>query len=222
MAEQTPGYPGDSEQGESSRDQEEEEEVLLEAHSCPSFSCGRNQGMEEQSSLMAGRPVHVPPVVGSLVNAYVICRRKAWLMYRQISPDEDNVFLHMGRLIQGQSYGRERKEVRLEHLSLDLIRRDDENLIVAEVKKSSRARAAARMQLAFYLYELREMGIEAKGELLFPEERRRERMVLDESLAQQVEHLKESVLMLVLQEQAPPPERTSFCNKCAYTEFCWA
>jgi CRISPR-associated exonuclease Cas4 len=47
-------------------------------------------------------------------------------------------------------------------------------------------------------------------------------MVLDENLAQQVEQLKESILMLVLQQQAPLPERTSFCNKCAYAEFCWA
>jgi len=178
--------------------------------------------MEERGFVIADQPVHVPPVVGSLVNAYIICHRKAWLMYRQISPDEDNTLLHIGRLIQRDTYGREQKELRLEHLVLDLIRRNDEDLIVAEVKKSSRGLEAARMQLAFYLYELRRMGIEAKGELLFPTERRRERMVLDESLARRVEHLKEDILTLVLQESAPRPERKSFCKNCAYAEFCWA
>ena len=178
--------------------------------------------MEEHDSLMTGKPINLPPIVGSLVNAYIICHRKAWLMYRQISPDEDNTLLHIGRLIQSQSYSRERKEVRLEHLSLDLIRRNDEDLIVAEVKKSSRVLEAAEMQLAFYLYELRGMGIEAKGELLFPEERRRERIILDENLAQKVERIKENILGLVLQETAPLPERTSLCEKCAYAEFCWA
>lgn len=143
-------------------------------------------------------------------------------MSRQICPDEDNTLLHLGRLIQNQSYGRERKEVRLEHLCLDLIRREEETLIVAEVKKSSRVREAARMQLAFYLYELEQMGIEARGELLFPEERQREQLVLDEKLSQRVEEIKGCIVSLVLQEQPPLPERNTFCNKCAYAEFCWA
>lgn len=161
-------------------------------------------------------------VVGSYVQAYLICPRQVWLMSRQICPDEDNVYLELGRLIGAQAYGRERKEVRLEHLSIDLVRRGGRDFIVGEVKKSSRAREAARMQLAFYLYELREMGIEAEGELLFPDERRRERLILDDSLARQVEELKIRVLTLIYRDQPPPPEKIHFCNKCAYAEFCWA
>lgn len=161
-------------------------------------------------------------IVGSLVQAYQICPRQAWLMSRQICPDEDNVYLQLGRLIGAQSFGRERKEVRLEHLCIDLVRRGGQDFVIGEVKKSSRAREAARMQLAFYLYELREMGIEAEGELLFPEERRRERVVLDESLARQVEELKARILALIAQDQAPLPEKICFCGKCAYAEFCWA
>lgn len=161
-------------------------------------------------------------VVGSLVQAYHICPRQAWLMSRQICPDEDNVYLQLGRLIGAQSYGRERKEVRLEHLNIDLVRRGGRDFVVGEVKKSSRAREAARMQLAFYLYELREMGIEAEGELLFPEERRRERLILDENLSRQVENLKARILALIGQDKAPLPEKIRFCGKCAYAEFCWA
>ncbi|MGQ9712945.1 MAG: CRISPR-associated protein Cas4 [Desulfotomaculales bacterium] len=161
-------------------------------------------------------------VVGSFIQAYLICPRQVWLMSRQICPDEDNVYLELGRLIGAQAYGRERKEVRLEHLSIDLVRRGGRDFIVGEVKKSSRAREAARMQLAFYLYELREMGIEAEGELLFPEERRRERLILDENLAREVENLKARVLALIYRDQAPPPEKSRFCGKCAYAEFCWA
>ncbi|MGB9792399.1 MAG: CRISPR-associated protein Cas4 [Thermacetogeniaceae bacterium] len=161
-------------------------------------------------------------IVGSLVQAYLICHRQAWLMSRQICPDEDNVYLQLGRLIGEESFGRERKEVRLEHLCIDLVRRGGRDLVIGEVKKSSRARDAARMQLAFYLYELREMGIEAEGELLFPEERERERVVLDEELIEQVERLKNQILALILKDHPPLPERTRFCSKCAYAEFCWA
>lgn len=164
----------------------------------------------------------VPRVVGSLVQAFHVCPRQVWLLSRQICPDEDNVFLELGRLIGRQSYGRERREVRLGHLAIDLVRRGERQFVVGEVKKSSRAREAARMQLAFYLYELREMGIEAEGELLFPEERRRERVILDEALARRVEEIKRRISALMAEELPPPPARIPYCAKCAYGELCWA
>lgn len=161
-------------------------------------------------------------ITGSIVQAYMVCPRQAWLASRQICPDEDNVYLALGRLIDKQSYGREKKEVRLEHLCLDLVRRGDKQLVVGEVKKSSRAREAAMLQLAFYLYELAAMGIEAEGELLFPEERRKERVFLDENLAQQVNKIKVQIAELIRRDQPPPPEKIKRCVKCAYAELCWA
>lgn len=163
-----------------------------------------------------------PKVIGSYVQAFLICPRQVWLMSRQVCPDEDHELLQIGRLIQSQSYARERKEVHIEHLALDLVRRAGKNFVVAEVKKSSRAAEAARMQLAFYLYELKQMGLEAEGELLFPEERTRQKVVLDEALIEEVESLKRKIAILVGQPLPPPPERVKFCSKCAYAEFCWA
>lgn len=171
----------------------------------------------------SGKVAEEATVVGSLVQAYSICPRQAWLMGRQITPDEDNVYLQLGRLIQSQSYSRERKELRFEHMVLDVIRREDKTFVVAEVKKSSRASEAARLQLGFYLYELKRMGIEAEGELLFPEERYRETVVLDENLEREIEEIKKKIQDL-LHQPFPPrlEERGRFCGKCAYNEFCWA
>ncbi len=161
-------------------------------------------------------------ITGSMVQAYMVCPRQAWLASRQICPDEDNVYLALGRLIDQQSYGREKKEIRLGHLCLDLIRRGNKQLVIGEVKKSSRAREAARLQLAFYLHELEAMGIKAEGELLFPEERRKERLFLDETLSRQVAQIKFEITALLNREYPPPPEKIRLCSKCAYAELCWA
>lgn len=161
-------------------------------------------------------------ITGSMVQAYMVCPRQAWLTSRQICPDEDNVYLALGRLIDQQSYGREKKEIRLGHLCLDLIRRGSKQLVVGEVKKSSRAREAARFQLAFYLHELAAMGIKAEGELLFPEERRKERVLLDEAMSVQVAQIKLEITALLNREYPPLPEKIRFCSKCAYAELCWA
>lgn len=161
-------------------------------------------------------------ITGSIVNAYFICPRKAWLMSRQISPDEDYLYLHLGRLIQEQAYSREKKEVHLDHLCIDVIKKEGETLVIGEVKKSSRGKGAARMQLVFYLYELRSMGIEAKGKLLFPEERKGEEIILDEKWALKIEKVKQEIGSLVQQLLPPPPCWSSYCSKCAYAELCWA
>ncbi len=161
-------------------------------------------------------------ITGSMIQAYIICPRQAWLTSRQICPDEDNIYLALGRLIDQQSYGRERKEVRLGHLCLDLIRRGGKQLVVGEVKKSSRALEAAKLQLAFYLHELAALGIEAEGELLFPEERRKEKVVLDEAMSKQVTEIKSEVTSLISREQPPLPHKNRRCSKCAYAELCWA
>lgn len=161
-------------------------------------------------------------VTGSIVQSFIMCPRQAWLSARQICPDEDNTNLALGRLISQETYKREKKEIRLGHLCLDLVKRGDRQLIVGEVKKSSRAREAARMQLAFYLYELAEMGLEAEGELLFPEEKRKESLVMSDELILQVQELKEKIIELIAREKPPPLERISACKKCAYAELCWA
>ena len=44
---------------------------------------------------------------------------------------------------------------------------------MGEIKKSSRFEKVAIMQLAFYLYRLKEKGISVEGELLIPKERRK-------------------------------------------------
>lgn len=161
-------------------------------------------------------------ITGSMVQAFTVCPRQAWLASRKICPDEDNIYLALGRLIDQQSYGREKKEIRLGHLCLDLVRRDNRQLVVGEVKKSSRAQEAARLQLAFYLHELADMGIEAEGELLFPEERRRERIILDETLSRQIIRIKTEINSLINKEHPPPPQKIRQCAKCAYAELCWA
>ena len=94
--------------------------------------------------------------------------------------------------------------------------------MVAEVKKSSRAKEAAVRQLLYYLYELKKMGIEAEGELLFPEERRRQTVKLDAEAEAETEKLIAQVKADIAQPFPPASVRTKACSKCAYAEFCWA
>jgi len=87
-------------------------------------------------------------------------------MAHELNPNQEDSFLEIGRLIHDDSYKREKKEISVSNMKIDLIKKKDGELIVGEIKKSSHFELPARMQLAFYLYKLRKRGIDAKGELL--------------------------------------------------------
>ncbi|TCL68464.1 CRISPR-associated Cas4 family exonuclease [Hydrogenispora ethanolica] len=167
---------------------------------------------------MAGSEINV---TATLIWYYYICHREVWLMARQITPDQDNSNLEIGRVIQDQRYAREKKEVDLGGLKVDILKREGGELVIAEVKKSSRFKESARMQLAFYIKSLKTHGVIARGELRFPEEKQKEAVILDEQLEQELDRAEREILRIAYLEQPPRPEKIQWCKRCAYNEFCW-
>lgn len=161
-------------------------------------------------------------VTGTHIWYYHICPRETWLIAHQIVADQDDSNIDYGRFMQERVYERDKKEITVGHLKLDIMKSKEGQLVIGEVKKSSATKESARMQLLFYLYELKQMGVIATGELLFPEERRKEHVELDEQAILQVERLKNAIIELVQQKYPPPPQKNKYCKKCAYSELCWS
>ena len=161
-------------------------------------------------------------ITGTLIWYAMICPREVWLMAHEIEPDEGDTRLQWGRFLSEMSYPRSRRrEIALPGMKLDLIERHGPQVVVAEVKASSRFVEAARMQVLFYLWRLREMGVEAEGELRFPKERRREQVVLDAEAEAQLCAVMQRVEAVMQQPTPPPARRIHYCRACAYREFCW-
>ena len=161
-------------------------------------------------------------VTGTLIWYYYICKREVWLMAHHLEPDEDNPLIELGRLISDTTYKRDTKQVHLESIIIDLTKLDDEKLVIGEVKKSSKFRDSARMQLCYYLYVLRDYGIEAEGELLFPKEKKKEKVALNDETVRKLENDIQDIKKIALQELPPPAVRIRYCTNCAYNEFCWS
>ncbi len=161
-------------------------------------------------------------ITGTLVWYYAICPREAWLMAHEVEPEREFGLLAEGRLNQEAHYERATKELSLPGMKLDQVRRENGHLIVSEVKKSSRFLPATRLQLGYYLWRLREEGVEASGEVLVPKERKREVVELTPELAARVEETLEEIGALVQRPSPPPAVKIPFCKRCAYAEFCWS
>ncbi len=154
-----------------------------------------------------------------LVQSFVICPREAWMEAHGIHGDQDQENLSIGRLVHETSYRRSRKEIFVDQLlKIDLFQKE----LVAEVKRSSRHKKSARLQLAYYLYYLKhEKGLELKGILLFPKERRTEKLELTPKLERQIEDLLQEMKRVLKAAAPPPPVRIPYCRSCSFLEICW-
>lgn len=161
-------------------------------------------------------------VNGTLIWYYYVCKREVWLIAHNINADQDNEFLDVGRFIHENSYKRDRKEINVGNVKLDVLQRDEGRWVVGEVKKSSKYVLSAKMQLLYYLWILKEMGIDVKGELLFPEEKKRVEVLADEESLKELKSAEEDIVRIINQSMPPVAQRIPFCKNCAYLEFCWA
>jgi len=161
-------------------------------------------------------------VTGTLVWYYYICPREVWLMSRQINPDENDANIDWGRYLHQYAYNRDKKEVTVGNSRFDFVRTVDGQLVVFEIKKSDRFKKSATMQLLFYLYTLKERGVEAKGELRFPEQKKTETVVLTPEAEEELLLALQEIRRVISLEKPPVAKQIKYCSKCAYQELCWA
>jgi CRISPR-associated exonuclease Cas4 len=164
-------------------------------------------------------------VRGYELNAWVVCPRKCWFIQRQLMMEAHSPFVELGRLIHHEAlHERPSREPTLTEVPIEGFARIDKiaGELVYEIKRSPRKQEAHRLQLLYYLYLLRERGLNLKGVLHYPEQNRREIVELDDEGLQTLQNALEALQQLrnsPLPPQVPRP--MTICRTCAYQELCW-
>lgn len=163
-------------------------------------------------------------IAPSVYNASNICPRQAWLLSRQLTADQQNTYLDIGRFISEESFTREKKEIYIPDLAakIDYIKRKDGTLFVAEVKKSSATMTSGIEQLKYYMYLLSQKGIKTKGIIKIPKEKKSEEIELTEEDKDRISKKVHEITLLLAQNNPPPALRISYCKHCAHYEFCFS
>lgn len=161
-------------------------------------------------------------ITGTYVWYYCICKREVWLLSRGITPDQSDENMEIGRFLHEKAYAREKKEIDFYGMKLDILKNESGQIVIGEIKKSSKYLESAEMQLLYYLHELEQMGINAEGILLIPEEKKRYPIILDKEGKRKLNEIFEGILEVVTSELPPRPVRITFCKNCAYNELCWS
>lgn len=160
------------------------------------------------------------PVTGTQVNYYFTCKRKLWLFFNYLEMEHTSDLVDMGRLIHESTYPREtKKEVTLDGIKIDFI---DSLGVIHEIKKTPKVEEAHIWQLKYYLYALKERGVEGiRGELNYPKLKRVKAIELEEGDKERIGEILEDIRRIVAEEKPPEPVKIPICKNCSYFELCW-
>lgn len=157
---------------------------------------------------------------GTKVNYYFICKRKLWLFSKGISMEDNSDRVLSGKLIHEDAYPRMKKR---ERLIDDLLRVDIlDGEYVREIKISSKMSLSDKMQLIYYLFYLKQLGINKKGLLNYVKEKKQEEIELTEEMEEKIKEVLIDIKNIVQSEVPPKLKRLPYCTQCAYYEFCFA
>ncbi|WP_297897039.1 CRISPR-associated protein Cas4 [Methanobrevibacter sp.] len=154
-----------------------------------------------------------------MVQYYISCKRELWFYANRINMNYNNEDITIGNLIHEKSYSRENKEIHFENMAFDFVKKK-EGITIFEVKKSSKLTEPAKYQLLYYLYNMKKSGIDARGILVYPEERKREKIQLTSDLEEEMEDIIESIEEIVSFNKPPIAEKKHYCKKCSFYELC--
>jgi len=143
-------------------------------------------------------------------------------MGHHIKPDEGNKNVEIGRTIHENSYLRNKKETSLPGMRLDIISKEDGEVLVGEIKKSSRSLKASEMQLLYYLFRLDKDQVRVRGRLYFPKEKKNIDIDLDQRSKDEIEKALEDIREIISRNVPPKAQAIPFCRNCAYRELCWS
>lgn len=158
-------------------------------------------------------------ISGTQVYYYFVCKRKLWYFSNELSMEQGNENVILGKLLDENSYKRENKHIMIDNtINIDFIA---EHRVLHEVKKSRKIEEAGVWQLKYYLYYLKNRGVSGlKGRIDYPLLKQCVDAELSDEDEQRLETILAEINSIVSQNLPPKQTQSRICKACAYYDFC--
>lgn len=162
-------------------------------------------------------------ITATHINYFFICHRKLWLFANGIRMEHTSDTVYEGKLIGETTYPhRPEKHTEIEINGSKIDFYDAKNKVVHEVKKSDKAEEAHEWQVKYYLWLLRQNGVEdAKGVLEYPKLRETKEVVLTSADEVHLQSVAAQIKRIVEDEHCPAVINAKICKSCSYQDFCY-
>jgi RecB family exonuclease len=151
---------------------------------------------------------------------YVVCARKLWYFYHEIQMEQDNENVKIGKIIDETSYRRDNKHINIDNvINIDFIRNQG---VLHEVKKSKKIEEAGLLQVKYYLYYLKNRGVDSiKAKIDYPLLKQTLEVELLEKDIEMIEKALNDVENIVEKKTPPTLQKKNICKACAYYDLCY-
>lgn len=162
-------------------------------------------------------------ITGTHFNYYFICHRKLWLFSNGIQMEHTSDLVLEGKLIHETTYPRRSEryqEIELDGIKIDYY--DAKSKTIHEVKKSDKLEEAHEWQLKYYMYILKENGIDGvTGILEYPSLRKTREICLSTLDEKQINDFRFEISEIINGDDCPEKIKIPACKNCSYHDFCW-
>lgn len=157
---------------------------------------------------------------GTQINYYFLCKKKLWYFVHNIEMEQNSDAVYLGKLIHETSYEREHKEIDIDDtIKIDFIGRDR---VIHEVKKSDRVEEPHIWQLKYYIWYLKQKGVEGvTGKINYPRLRKTEDVFLEAGDSGKIEVILKEIKEITEAEMPPAVCKMKLCMNCSYADMCW-
>ncbi len=159
-------------------------------------------------------------VTGLMIYYYFICQRKLWYFANEINMEQNSELVSIGKTIDETSYKREKKSILIDNtINIDFIK---DGAVLHEVKKTKAIEEAGIWQLKYYMYYLKQKGVETlEAKIDYPLLRQTKEIVLEKEDVEIIENVIKNIQEIVTKEKPPEVIKEKICKKCSYYDLCY-
>lgn len=159
-------------------------------------------------------------ITGVMIYYYFVCKRKLWYFVHEINMENENENVQLGKLLDESSYQRDDKHINIDNvINIDFFKEHKE---LHEVKKSRSIEEAGIWQVKYYLYYLKQRGVDGlKARIDYPLIKKNLTVELTQGDEEQLEEVIQEILLLKEEEYPPQFQSVKICGKCAYHDLCF-
>lgn len=159
-------------------------------------------------------------ITGVMVYYYEICHRKLWYFYHEIQMEQGNENVNIGKVLDEFSYKKDEKHINIDNVvNIDFIRSKGK---IHEIKKSRKIEQASILQVKYYLFYLRERGVEGiTGQIDYPLLKKTVEVELLSEDISEIENILKKIENIVACKTPPELVKKNICKSCAYCDLCF-
>lgn len=156
-------------------------------------------------------------ITGTLINYYTLCKRKCWLFYNNLRLEDNSEDVKIGKELH-KLKERENSEILIDNIKLDKMTKHH----LIEYKKSKSNIEGTKFQILYYLYILKNKGIDRIGKIIVIEKTKKNciEIYLDNNSEKELLKKIDEIEILLNSDVIPKFIENKNCKKCAYYDYC--